>query len=268
MPNYQPVSRERHADQRWLRPVGYAHAQQEAVVPLVVAELPKAMMSLPIAFIEQAGAYTPVAVLSLLPGKDLFVAESGSWAGDYIPAAFRSYPFRMAATADGKGVLCIDEDSSLITDDPAGQPFFNPDGTIAQAMLDILNFLNQIEQSRTRTAIACAVLQKHQLICPWLINLKTDTGEQAINGLFQINEAALNQLPVDALLEVRNAGALHIAYCQLLSMQHLVLLGKMIEAHGKAATQAQSALQQLAPNGELDIEFLNKGGTFNFSGIF
>jgi hypothetical protein len=42
----------------------------------------------------------------------------------------------------------------------------------------------------------------------------------------------------------------------------------MIEAHSKAAAQAQSSLQQLGPNGELDIEFLNKGGTFNFAGMF
>ena len=105
-----------------------------------------------------------------------------------------------------------------------------------------------------------------------MIKLKTDAGEQAINGLFQIDEAALNQLSADALLDVRNAGALPIAYCQLLSMQHLPLLGQMIEAHSKAEasaeSQSQTALQQLASNGELDIEFLNKGGTFNFAGMF
>lgn len=268
MPNYQAISRERHANQRWQRHAGYAHAAQEAVAPLVMAEMPKAMLTLPLAFTEASGTYSLVAVLSLLPGKDLFVAESGSWAGDYIPATFRSYPFRLANTEDGQQVLCIDEDSGLITDGPHGEAFFNQDGTPAQAILDILNFLNQVEQSRKRTAAACAVLQKHHLIRPWLINLKTDSGEQAINGLFQIDEAALNQLSAEALLEVRNAGALPIAYCQMLSMQHLPLLGQMIEAHSKAATQAQTALQQLAPNGELDIEFLNKGGTFNFAGMF
>lgn len=268
MSNYQAVSRERHAKQRWQSQAGYTHAAQETVVPLVAAEIPKAMLSLPIAFIAQGEAFVPAAVLSLLPGKDLFVAQSGSWAGDYIPAAFRSYPFCLANTADGQKVLCVDEDKVLASDSAAGQVFFNDDGTLNKAVQDILNFLNQVEQSRKLTAIACAALHKHQLLRPWPITLKTDTGEQVINGLFQVDEAALNQLPADALLEIRNAGALPIAYCQLLSTQHLALLGKMIEAHGKAATQAQSALQQLAANGELDIEFLNKSETFNFSGMF
>lgn len=264
MPNFQLVSRASYATKRWQRQTGYAHAAKEMVVPLVVAELPKAMLSLPIAFIEQTGAYVPAAVLSLLPCKDLFVAESGSWAGEYIPATFRSYPFRLANTEDGQQVLCIDEDSGLISDGPNGEAFFNEDGTPAQAVLDILNFLNQVEQSRKRTAAACAVLQKHNLIRPWLINLKTDTGEQAINGLFQIDEATLNQLPADALLDVRNAGALPIAYAQLFSMQHLPLLGQMIEAHSKAA---EHSLQQVAPNRELDLEFLIKSNTIGFASL-
>jgi len=268
MSNYQPISRERHARQRWQRHSGYSFAAQEAVIPLVAAELSKATMSLPIAFIVQGHSYVPAAVLSLLPGKDLFVAESGSWAGDYIPSAFRSYPFRLANTEDGQQVLCIDEDSGLITEGPEGEAFFNDDNTPAQAVLDILNFLKQVEQSRQRTTIACAALQKHNLIRPWSITLKTESGEQAINGLFQLDEAALNELSAEALLEIRNTGALPVAYCQMLSMQHLPLLGQMIEAHNKAASHAQSSLQQLAPNGELDLEFLNKSGTISFAGLF
>lgn len=268
MSNYQAISLARYSQKRWQNNTGYTHAAREAVAPLVMAEIPKAMLTLPLAFIEESGAYTLVAVLSLLPGKGLFVSQNGSWAGDYIPAVFRGYPFRLAHTEEGQQVLCIDEESGLVGDGPNGERFFNEDDTPAKPVLDILNFLTQVEQSRVQTAAACAVLQKHNLIRPWSITLKTESGEQAINGLFQIDEAALNQLPVEALFEVRNAGALPIAYCQMLSMQHLPLLGQMIEAHSKAAAQAQSSLQQLGPNGELDIEFLNKGGTFNFAGMF
>lgn len=267
MPNYQPISRERHGNQHWARSSSYAFAAHETVVPLVAAELSKAMLSLPIGFTDLGGSFVPAAILSLLPGKDLFVAQSGSWAGDYIPSAFRAYPFRLLKTDDGQQVLCIDEDSGLVSSSPEGDRFFDDDGKPAQAVLDILNFVNQIEQNRQVTAAACAVLQKHQLIRPWTITLKTETGEQHIAGLFQIDEPALQQLSADALLEVSQSGALPIVYCQLLSMQHLPLLGQMIEAHTKAAAQSQ-ALQQLAPNGELDLEFLNNHGTISFAGLF
>jgi hypothetical protein len=49
-------------------------------------------------------------------------------------------------------------------------------------------------------------------------------------------------------------------------MQHLPLLGQLTEAQAKASAQALS-LQQLALNGELNLDFLNQGGTFNFSGF-
>ena len=48
MPNFQVVSRERHGHQGWLRYTSYAFAMKETVLPLTLAELPKAMMSLPI----------------------------------------------------------------------------------------------------------------------------------------------------------------------------------------------------------------------------
>ena len=57
-----------------------------------------------------------------------------------------------------------------------------------------------------------------------------------------------------------------VAYCQLLSMQHLPLLGQLIDAQKKASDRAL-ALQQLAPNGELELEFFNQGGTIDFSSL-
>ena len=266
MSTYHAISRERHASKHWNRYTNYRFAAADSVIPLVAAELPKAVMSLPTAFIAQGDGYAPAAVLGLQPGNNLFVAPDWHWAGQYIPAHFRSYPFHLLLSEGGQQVLCIDEDSALVTDGASGEAFFADDGQPAQAILDILGFLTQIEQSRVSTAAACAVLKKHGLIRQWAITLKTDTGEQQIAGLFQIDEAALNQLPGDALLEVRDAGALPIAYCQLLSMQHLPLLGQLIEAQTKASAQALT-LSQLAPNGELELEFFNNGGTIDFSGL-
>ena len=96
MPNYQAITRENHADKYWQRYTTYNHALTDSVVPLTATELPKAVMTLPVGFIEQGGAFVLVAVLGLQPGKNLFVGPQGRWVGNYIPAAFRSYPFRLA----------------------------------------------------------------------------------------------------------------------------------------------------------------------------
>jgi hypothetical protein len=91
-----PVSRERHAGKVWRQPTNYAFAATEAVVSLAGLEFAKAAVSLPIAFIQQSGGYTPVAVMSPFEGRNLFIAPSGQWLGSYVPAALRCYPFGLA----------------------------------------------------------------------------------------------------------------------------------------------------------------------------
>lgn len=265
-PNYQTVTRERHGEQRWQRPSNYTFAAHDALSPLTAAELSKAVLSLPLAFIEQDGAFVPVAVLGLQPGSNLLVAPGGRWTGQYIPAAFRSYPFRLAPTGDGQQVLCIDEASALVTSGPGGERFFTDDGQPAQVTLDMLNFLQQVEQSRLATAAACAALHRNGLIRPWPITVKTEAGDQAVAGLHQIDEATLGQLPGDALQELTRAGALAVAYCQLLSMQHLPALGQLAQARAQAAAAALNSAVLSA--GNLDLEFLKRGDTISFGNLF
>ncbi len=260
MPNYHAITLERHASRRWLRSSGYAFAAQEAVIPLVAIELPRAMLSLPIAFTPQAEAYLPAAILSLQPGTNLFVGQGGDWADVYIPSALRSYPFRLAHTEAGQSVLCIDEDSGTVRDGPEGNRFFDDNGQPAKVTLDVLNYLKRIEQSHLATTVACAALHKHQLIQPWPVTTQTEAGEKPVAGLFRIDEAALNNLSGEALRELAQSGALVVAYCQMLSMQHLPMLKRKAEAHAKAA-------RSLTANATPDAAFFSQNGTISFAGF-
>ncbi|MEA1053628.1 SapC family protein [Lamprobacter modestohalophilus] len=121
MANLQPITLSRHRDQRWARYTDYRFAAADTLAPLVVQELPKALMSLPIGFIEQPDGYGLVAVQSLQPGQNLFVSVDGRWLGGYVPALYRGYPFALAKTEEGQQVLCIDEDSGLVGATAAGR---------------------------------------------------------------------------------------------------------------------------------------------------
>lgn len=229
MANIKPVTRSAYTDKRWQRYTSYAFAAADAIVPLVMQELPRAQLTLPIGFaIKDEQAY-PVAVQGLQPGINLLVGTNGRWLGAYVPAAYRGYPFVLADTEDGKQVLCVDEDSGLISDS-AGEEFFTPEGEPAKAIEDILAFLQQVYQERQRTLHICSVLHKHNLIQPWTIQVKAGSEEKHIEGLYRIDEKALNLLEYEAYREVSKAGALPLAYCQLLSMQHLQNLARLFEA--------------------------------------
>ena len=225
------------------------------------------MMTLPIALIEQDDSFTTVAVMSVQPARNLCVTSDGRWVHGYIPASCRCFPFRYLNTPEGEKVLCIEEDSGLVSEGGDGEAFFDSEGKPTAALQDVIGLLNQIEQSKSAVSAACAVLKQHNLIVPWLITVKTDDGEKQIGGLYQIDNAALHQLSAEALFEVRNTGGLLIAYCQLLSIQHLPILGQLADAHAKAEQAAAEASKLITQNGELNIDFLNKNETLSFGGF-
>ncbi len=258
MPNIQVISHSNYATKRWMRYTNYNFAAADALSPLVVQELPKAMLSMPIGFIlAEDGTYKPVSIQGLEPGKNLFVALDGRWVGGYIPVAYRCYPFVIANTEDGQQVLCYNEDSGLLSD-TEGELFFGEDEQPSKATIEVLNVLSQVVVNRVVTEKACAVLQKHNLIQPWLIKLQTPNGEKTVEGLFRMDEAAMNKLSAEAFLELRDTGALTLAYCQLLSMQHLPLLGQLADAHAKAAAPLPTKGK------DIDLSFLSDGDIFKF----
>jgi hypothetical protein len=147
-----------------------------------------------------------------------------------------------------------------------GEPFFAEDGKPTKGINDILNFLTQLSSNRLATERVCALLQAHNLIEPWPIKLKgkEDEPERALEGLFRVNEAAFNQLGEKPLHALFQGGALPLIYCQLLSMQHLPVLGELLKAREAAEQHAALPKNEV---GELDLTFLADDTTLSFSNL-
>ncbi len=251
------ISREQHSGKRWKRYSSYSFAAADGVAPLVVQELPRACVVLPTGFVAGDKGFQLVAVQGLQPGKNLWVAPNGRWLAPYVPAVYRGYPFVLANTEDGQRVLCLQDDSGL--SETEGEPFFDENGKPAKTVQDVLSFLGQLAENSALTARQCALLAEHGLIQPWKIKVKGEAGEQAIQGLYCVDEVALNALAPEAFEALRKGGALPLAYAQLLSMQHLSRLGRLASHHA-------AAQEKLEPeSGELDLEFLNQDGNISFS---
>lgn len=241
MVSIQPISRDRHATKFWQRFTSYEFARGEAIAPLVGAEVASAMQTCPIGFVQDGEQFFPVAVLALQAGRNLFIAPDGKWIGGYIPAMLRGYPFRIGQTESGEQLLCIDEDSGLITDGPEGEAFFDDNGELSDDIKKILDFLGQTHQNRGATLKVCSLLSEHDLIVPWDITVRTAEGDKPLGGLFRVDENALNALETEPFDVIRRAGALPLIYSQLLSMQHMTLLGKLADAHANRAALMSKA---------------------------
>lgn len=256
MPQITALTPEHHAHKRWKRYSSYAFARDRTVAPLVGAELARAALTLPIVFLQQGETWLPFALMGLAQDTNLLVAPDGRWLAGYVPAALRGHPFELARAQDDQWVLCVDESSELIVDGPEGESFFDADNKPTPAVNEILDFLGQVARNRDVTEKACAALARHGCLRPCPIIVKTDSGDKQIDGLHQIDESALNQLDDAAFLELRHLGALPIAYLQTLSLQHLPRLAELAEARTRTTPPAR--------NGNIDLSFLDQGGTLKF----
>lgn len=219
MAEFVGVSRERHANKRW-RPVqNYKFVSDQALAPLVGAELMQVVHAMPIAFLKDGEKYQLVAVLSLVPGKNIFVAPDGRWLGGYIPAQFRFYPFQLVRKAtEAEVVLGIYEAGHLLDGSvDEGHDFFDAEGNISAALKPVVEVLTKVEASRIATERAVEALARADLIRPWQIKIGEGPGGRNVQGLYRVDEAALNALGDEAFANVRKAGALPIAYAQMLS---------------------------------------------------
>jgi hypothetical protein len=261
MVNLVPVDRERHSGKGCRKGQGYSFAAQQAVVPLVGSEFAEAAVGMPIAFIEHSGRYLPVAVLSPVQGRNMFVSPTGQWLGSYVPAALRSYPFCLARV-DGsdKVAVCVDEDSGLVVDAEANAPrFFEQDGTASAGLKVAIEFLQQTEQNRLATDLAVAVLAEARVIQPWPFLVAIGDQQVRANGLYRVDEAALNALDEETFLKLRKSSALVLAYSQLISTRSAGMFGQL------AFIQQQLA-QKPPPQTEASSLFLaDNNGMIQFS---
>jgi hypothetical protein len=255
-----PLGRERHAGKGWRKPGDFRFAAHRAIVPLTASEMPRAMLAMPIGFVEAGGIYVPVGILSLVPGRNHFVGPDGSWLGTYTPSDFRSHPFRLQRVESSQELaLCIeDEEQNVIEDGSRAEPFFDPAGELAASTRAVFEFLVQIDRMKKQTAELMAMIAAAGLFLPWNITVKNVIGDQHLGGLFRIDEKGLNDLPDEALAGLRHA--LPVMYTQLLSMGQLTLLQHLARLHDRlgapAAKQESAAIQglQMADDGLLRFD--------------
>ena len=257
--NPQTVSKDNHRYKRLLPTPSYVYAQKMAIVPLVGVECAQAVHNFPIVFTPYGESYVLMGLLSLQPDRNMFVTADGKWLGSYVPAILRQYPFAVGLPAEGgEPLLCVDEDSGLISDTD-GQPMFEIDGSPSEIMRKVIDFVSELERNRAGTIRAVNMLVKHNLIIPWDITLRAPDGQgqQKVNGLFRIDEAAMNALPPEDFLEIRQAGALPIAYAHLLSLNCIENLVRLsgVQAPGQAAARPAPLAPAMDSNGDLVFNF-------------
>jgi hypothetical protein len=221
--NPEPLSIEMHGGlgvNRTAKP--YSFVAHTHVVPLTVAEFAAAALSYPVIFVGETK--TPLAVMGLAEGQNLFVSADGDFRTEaYIPAFVRRYPFVFANDdANERLILCIDRKANFISDKPE-VPFFE-DGQPSPYTQNAMQFCNEFEGERRRTESFVQLLRDFDLfdVREAVFTPTNPDGSpgapQKLADYYCVSEERLRALPTDKFIQLRDNGALGQIYAHIVSL--------------------------------------------------
>ena len=240
----QPLSPEDHGGlgvKQVAEPFGFM--RQAHAVPITVTEFGLAASSYPIIFVGTDR--TPVAVMGVRQGQNLFVDANGRVPDDhYVPAFARRYPFVFASDDQSdRLILCVDRAAPMVSNQPE-VPFFE-NGEPTKFTNDAIEFCKEFERQRRATAEFTKMIRDLDLMEEKSIGFQprdaqgNESGpQQKVADYFAISEERLSALPDDKYLELRNNGALGACYAHLVS---LLNWQKIIQRAIRTAPPAQPA---------------------------
>ncbi len=202
------------------------------LVPLTVDEFGLAAVCYPIIFDTQSK--TPLAVMGLRPGMNVFLGADGSLDPEvYLPAFARRYPFlpiiagqgqqQGASGTEGDRVLvCIDRAAKMLNDRPE-LPFFEGDKP-SRYTEEAINFCREFDMLGRRTQEFVKLMEQHNLFenTPLALPRAKPDGTPdepvKIGEYLRISEQKLNALQKETYLELRDKGVSAVMHAHLLSL--------------------------------------------------
>jgi len=179
---------------------------------MTAPEFGAAAASMPIIFAGEERS--PLAVMGIRSGENLFV-KNGQYEVDfYMPAFGRRYPFVLAGdNANDRFVVCVDEKAECVTDKNPEQMFFDKDDT-SQFTKEAFQFLQSFERDRQATQKMVEEFKALDLFEPKEMNFQgnnadgTPAPRQKIADYFAVSEEKLKALPEAKIAEMSKNGYL------------------------------------------------------------
>ncbi len=228
--NMVPLEQKKHKHIRIKADPLYSHICTQNMVPLLAFEFLKASSNYPIVFVKQqeTGKFKSVALMGLEHNENL-IFNDGKVNSDYIPVNIKRYPFSAGGehATDENMILCIDENSALINKDE-GEKLFNENGEVTEVTEQVSNLLVDLVAREQSNDSFIDFLLEHNLLQPTELKLSLGVeGERKINGLYKIDEDALNSLADDVVLTLYKRKYFAAIYAHLASLSQFNRLLKL-----------------------------------------
>jgi hypothetical protein len=198
----------------------FRFAKNTNCIPVAGVEFPIAALEYPIVFAGPSlQELAPVVVVGLRNEECLLVEEDGKWAGMYIPAFIRRYPFVLAGEpGESNFAVCVDMAFKGMNE-TEGEALFDAEGKETPLLNNVVQFLREYQDHMMRTQSLVNKLRELELLQAQTLQGTDPSGKPfALQGFWSVDEKKLNELSAEQVGELFRQGFLGLIYAHLLSL--------------------------------------------------
>lgn len=209
------VSVVEHASLRIDRNSGYAFAGRAQAIPIGLGEFEAACQHYPIVF-TTGEAPTPMALMGLQEGLNLFVQPDGAWRADtYVPAYPRAYPFIFVEDRERQTMVVGMDPNAKAISAMEGAAMFE-DGKPSPAMNETVAFCAAFRDSLNAGIAFGRAMQEAGLLAEEEANISFTAGGAArVTGFKVLKADRLETIDDATWLDWRRRGWIAAIYAHL-----------------------------------------------------
>lgn len=226
MADYEFVNKELHKNIHFKTPSHFSFAQNESMIPIGHSEVPILAKDLPIVFMKNAdGKFHLALLLSLIPGENELIDDSGSWKLPYVPAVLRCHPFKLISFQNSeKGgapqkVLGFLKDTPFIKfeNEDGTSSLFDTEGNLTQRAQHLNKLLSSLDQETSTTNKQLQKLFELGLLAE-LSTIDKDNKKTVLRNIFSADTNKLAECPKKELKELILNSTMNLIYYQKFSL--------------------------------------------------
>jgi len=234
-----PLKKDQHANLKIKPSADFRRFKKNHLIPIVHQDFFALAAEFPLVFVKnnQTSEFVPVAVMGLRDGQNLY-CQTEQWPAHVMPMSFGNAPL-VIARADPEGeqyIVLIEEDSPMLSE-TEGEAMFTESGEKTEFLDRKVEIMLNIAQQSEQTQAVCKKLAEMDLLMTQQVQLRyrPDSKLYNIDGIYTVNEDALNRLSDADFLMLRTNGFLPLIYAHLSSLQQLRRISMLQYEADKAA---------------------------------
>ena len=257
-----PLNKNVFLDKGLSQRANYSFVKTELMVPIFSFELLDAVSQIPLVFKRNNESIQLYGLMGLEENTNLFVDQRGLWRSRFMPAALKSFPFRIVNVKEKGEVMLVLDDESWFDVKSKNNAIFNEDGSHTSLLEGYIKLLRDIRICQTEISKACELMEKFGLLEPFCLTLKNEDGRLRVQGtpteeggILRIRTKTFDDLDEKKFNELRKCGALAFIYAHLFSMSALTELLNLMRIDKKVDSNLKDLGAKIFEDQESAVSF-------------